>query len=137
MTAATEELDEGLGAIQDADAAQLLSDNADDLAVWRLRGYIDFDGAERLILDLEDWLDSRPPERIAPAVIVLDLTEVTQLQSVAVWMLAALASWCGERGMRVIASDPQGRSLGVAGLSQAADFEAAVQDAAESASADD
>ncbi|WP_166979619.1 glutaminase A [Paramicrobacterium fandaimingii] len=137
VSSASEELDEGLGAIQDADAAQLLADNADDLAVWRLRGYIDFDGAERLILDLEDWLESRPPDRIAPAVIVLDLTEVTQLQSVAVWMLAALASWCGERGMRVIASDPQGRSLGVAGLSQAADFEAAVQDAADATSADD
>ena len=62
--------------------------------------------------------------------IVLDLTEVTQLQSVAVWMLAALATWCRARGMRVIASDPQGRSLGVAGLSQSAGFDDAVRDAA-------
>lgn len=137
VAAASDELDEGLGARQDAAAAQLLAENADDLAVWRLRGYIDFDGAERLLLDLDDWLESRPPERVAPAVIVLDLTEVTQLQSGAVWMLAALASWCGERGMRVIASDPQGRSLGVAGLSQFADFETAVQDAAESTTGDD
>src|SRR5690606_22119164 len=80
------------------------------LAGWRLRGYIDFDGAERLLLDLAAWLDARPANRESPAVIVLDLTEVTQLQSVAVWMLAALATWCRARGMRVIASDPQGRS---------------------------
>ena len=64
---------------------------------------------------------------------MLDLTEVTQLQSVAMWMLAALASWCRERGMRVIASDPLGRSLGVAGLSQTADFDGAMRDAAATA----
>lgn len=130
VTAANDELAAGLGAEQDAVATQILQENADDLAVWRLRGYIDFDGAERLLLDLDSWLDARPADRDSPAVIVLDLTEVTQLQSVAVWMLAALATWCRARGMRVIASDPQGRSLGVAGLSQSAGFDDAVRDAA-------
>ncbi|SEB66847.1 L-glutaminase [Paramicrobacterium humi] len=133
VTAANDELEAGLGAEQDAAAAQLLQDHADDLAVWRLRGYIDFDGAEQLLLDVDAWLQARPAERENPAVIVLDLTEVTQLQSVAVWMLAALATWCRERGMRVIASDPQGRSLGVAGLSQTPDFDGAVRDAAATA----
>ncbi|WP_186806211.1 glutaminase A [Microbacterium aerolatum] len=135
VMAANDELAAGLGAEQDAVAAQLLQENADDLAVWRLRGYIDFDGAERLLLDLDAWLDARPADRDSPAVIVLDLTEVTQLQSVAVWMLAALATWCRARGMRVIASDPQGRSLGVAGLSQSAGFDDAVRDAAAMAGA--
>ncbi|WP_194420266.1 glutaminase A [Microbacterium abyssi] len=135
VMAANDELAAGLGAEQDAVAAQLLQENADDLAVWRLRGYIDFDGAERLLLDLDAWLEARPTDRDSPAVIVLDLTEVTQLQSVAVWMLAALATWCRARGMRVIASDPQGRSLGVAGLSQSADFDDAVRDAAAMAGA--
>ncbi|MCK3769679.1 glutaminase A [Microbacterium aerolatum] len=135
VMAANDELAAGLGAEQDAVAAQLLQENADDLAVWRLRGYIDFDGAERLLLDLDAWLDARPTDRDSPAVIVLDLTEVTQLQSVAVWMLAALATWCRARGMRVIASDPQGRSLGVAGLSQSAGFDDAVRDAAAMAGA--
>jgi len=130
VTAANDELAAGLGAEQDAVAAKILQDNADDLAVWRLRGYIDFDGAERLLLDLDAWLEERPDDRESPAVIVLDLTEVTQLQSVAVWMLAALATWCRARGMRVIASDPQGRSLGVAGFSQMSDFEDAIRDAA-------
>ena len=130
VTAASDELAAGLGAEQDAVAAKILQDNADDLAVWRLRGYIDFDGAERLLLDIDAWLEERPDDRDSPAVIVLDLTEVTQLQSVAVWMLAALATWCRARGMRVIASDPQGRSLGVAGFSQLPDFEDAIRDAA-------
>lgn len=134
VTAANDELAVGLGAEQDAAAQQILQQNADDLAVWHLRGYIDFDGAERLLLDLDAWLDARPADRPSPAVIVLDLTEVTQLQSVAVWMLAALATWCRSRGMRVIASDPQGRSLGVAGLSQSAGLDIAVRDAAEMAS---
>src|SRR5690606_38502295 len=119
----------------DAVASQILQENADDLAVWRLRGYIDFDGAERLLLDLDTWLEARPADRDSPAVIVLALTEVTQLQSVAVWMLAALATWCRARGMRVIASDPQGRSLGVAGLAQSAGFDDAVRDAAAMAGA--
>lgn len=128
VASATDELEQGLGATQDAAAAQLLQDNADSLAVWRLRGYIDFDGAERLLLDIDAWLDERPGDADEPAAIVLDLTEVTQLQSVAVWMLAALATWCGERGLKVAAIDPQGRSLGVAGLSHAADFDAAIQE---------
>ena len=136
VTAANEELAAGLGAEQDAVATQLLQENADDLAVWRLRGYIDFDGAERLLLDIDSWLEARPPDRESPAVIVLDLTEVTQLQSVAVWMLAAMATWCRARGMRVIASDPQGRSLGVAGLAQSAGFDDALRDAAAMAGAD-
>jgi glutaminase len=130
VMSAGDELAAGLGAEQDAAAAQILQQNADDLAVWRLRGYIDFDGAERLLLDLDAWIDARPADRESPAVIVLDLTEVTQLQSVAVWMLAALATWCRGRGMRVIASDPQGRSLGVAGLAQSAGFDDAMRDAA-------
>ncbi|MEW1961126.1 glutaminase A [Microbacterium sp. NPDC077644] len=130
VMSAGDELAAGLGAEQDAAAAQILQQNADDLAVWRLRGYIDFDGAERLLLDLDAWIDARPADRESPAVIVLDLTEVTQLQSVAVWMLAALATWCRGHGMKVIASDPQGRSLGVAGLSQSAGFDDAMRDAA-------
>lgn len=48
-------------------------------------------------------------------------------------MLAALPTWCRERDMRVIASDPQGRSLGVAGLAQTPDFDGAVRDAAATA----
>src|SRR5690606_31994198 len=79
VTAANDELAAGLGAEHDAVATQILQENADDLAVWRLRGYIDFDGAERLLLDLDSWLDARPADRDSPAVIVLDLTEVTQL----------------------------------------------------------
>lgn len=130
VMSAGDELAAGLGAEQDAAAAQILQENADDLAVWRLRGYIDFDGAERLLLDLDAWIEARPADRESPAVIVLDLTEVTQLQSVAVWMLAALATWCRSRGMKVIASDPQGRSLGVAGFSQSAGFDDAMRDAA-------
>lgn len=135
VTAANDELAAGLGAEQDALATQLLQENADDLSVWRLRGYIDFDGAEQLLLNLDQWLAARPADRESPAVIVLDLSEVTQLQSVAIWMLAALATWCRERGMRVIASDPQGRSLGVAGLSQTAGFDHAMRDAAATAGA--
>lgn len=110
--------------------ADLLRSRPDDVAIWRLRGFVDFAVAEGLYLGVEEWLAARPDDRPAPATMVFDFSSVDQVQTVAVWMLSALVTWCRERGMRVIASDPQRRSNGVKGIRVRPDLGEAVRDAA-------
>ena len=117
---------------QDREIAELLHEHADDVAVWQLHGFLDFAAAERLLIGVDTWLAARPNDRGVAPTIVLDFSEVTQLQSVAVQMFGALADWCQERGIRVIASDPLKRSADVEGLAQRSDLGGAVREAADS-----
>ncbi len=81
------------------------SDTVDDTVVVRLQGELDFATARRLSQDLAEALDARP------AVLVLDLKELTFLDSTGSRVLITALRRAEAQGSRFILRSPQPQVL--------------------------
>ncbi|MGO3885615.1 MAG: glutaminase A [Mycetocola sp.] len=131
-------------ASEGAELAALLDEHRSALLMWRFRGYVDFASTEGLYVAVDNWRDSlaassvseasdsaaqtsqasqvSQPSRAAASApqptIILDFSGVTQVQSVAVDMIAVFVLWAESQGIHVAANDPSGQGKAIAGLAR-------------------
>ena len=84
--------------VRSVPARALLLDHADSLRVYRLRGYIFFGSAHRLV----DRLKQPVKEGSGPDFVVLDFTMVAGIDLSALALLCQFARWAGLAGAQVV-----------------------------------
>lgn len=89
-------------------------DRSEGATIVQVHGEIDMEVADEVLATLRSTLDGEPPERI-----IVDLYDVTLLDSTGVGALVAAYKEAAERGIRLVVINPRGivqRVLRIAGV---------------------